>query len=158
MAEIVPTQKKAAVPLDECGLAAVAEIIGDRWKLLIIREVFYGVRRFDDIRSDIGIPRSVLSQRLAALVTDGLLDRKTYQEAGQRARAEYHFSASGRDLLLPLAALWQWSYRHTDRQSTGLALQQKSTGAKLMVGLVPVDGRIPPDDIAVEITRARSAD
>ncbi len=144
-----PNRKTAPIPLDECGLSAAADIVGDRWILLIIREVFYGVTRFDDIRADLGIPRSVLSQRLARLIDDGMLVRVAYQQEGQRKRFEYQLTRKCADFLLPIAALWQWAEAHLDRKPSGLQLRQRSTGAELRVGLAPVSARIPADDVAV---------
>jgi DNA-binding HxlR family transcriptional regulator len=148
----LPSRKSSPIPLDDCGLAAASKIIGDRWNLLIIREVFYDVRRFDDIRNDLGIPRSVLSQRLSKLVDDDILQAVAYREEGQRKRSEYHLTKKGADLLLPLTALWQWAEKHLDGQSAGLRLTQKSTGADLVVGLVPVDDVLEAKDIDISVS------
>ena len=82
--------------------------IGDRWTLLILRSAFWGVRRFDDFQADIDVPRSVLSNRLAALVESGIMERREYREAGQRARIEYPLTRMGQALGLPFMAMTAW--------------------------------------------------
>lgn len=139
------------VPLDRCGLAAASDLLGDRWKLLILRDLFYGIRRFGDLQRDISIPRSILSQRLSELVADGILKRSEYREEGQRTRLEYDLTAKGADLLLPLLALWQWAEKHVEGKSAGLTLKQRTTGAELVVGFVPRGQRIPPGDVTYEL-------
>lgn len=64
-------------------------MVGERWSLLILREAFYGNRRFEQFQQRIGVARNLLTSRLATLVEHGILDRETYQEPGQRARQEY---------------------------------------------------------------------
>jgi DNA-binding HxlR family transcriptional regulator len=89
-------------------MALACDLLGDRWTMLIIREAFYGVSRFDDLQSDLGIPRGMLSDRLKKLVNLGILERRPYREGTARARAEYHLGARGADLGIPLIALMQW--------------------------------------------------
>ena len=67
-----------------CSVARTLERIGDRWTMLIIRDAFLGVRRFDDFQRDLGVARNVLSDRLARLVDEGLLERHRYQERPER--------------------------------------------------------------------------
>ena len=74
--------RSAPVPRDQCGMALACDLLGDRWTMLIIREAFYGVTRFDDLRSDLGIPRGVLSSRLRGLVDRGVLETRPYREQG----------------------------------------------------------------------------
>ncbi|MFB4281452.1 MULTISPECIES: winged helix-turn-helix transcriptional regulator [unclassified Nonomuraea] len=94
----------------DCALASALEVIGERWTLLVIRDAMYGVRRFGDFQAHLDIPRAVLSQRLAALVEAGLLERRRYQDAPPRD--EYLLTPVGRELWQPLLALGQWSDRH----------------------------------------------
>jgi DNA-binding HxlR family transcriptional regulator len=152
---LTPSQnrKSSPVPLDDCGLVAAAKLLGDRWKILILREIIYQVSRFDDIRDEISIPRSVLSNRLAELVNEGILKRSEYREEGQRMRFEYLLTSKGAELLLPLAALWQWSEKHIEGKSSGLVLKQKSTGSSLVVGLVPTGSNVTMDDVTYEVKK-----
>ncbi|MBV8767918.1 MAG: helix-turn-helix transcriptional regulator, partial [Hyphomicrobiales bacterium] len=100
MAEI-PLRHRSPVSLRDCNLSKSFELIGDRWTLLILRSAFWGLRRFDDFQADIDVPRSVLSNRLAALVESGIMERREYREAGQRARIEYPLTRMGQALGLP---------------------------------------------------------
>jgi DNA-binding HxlR family transcriptional regulator len=70
---------------EDCALARALEIVGERWTLLIVRDAFYGVRRFSDFRDHLGIPRAVLTDRLNLLVEQGILERS----AGASGRDEY---------------------------------------------------------------------
>lgn len=93
-------------------MAQTLEIIGERWSLLVLREVFLGVRRFAAIQAATGAPRAVLTRRLETLVAAGVLQRRAYREAGTRARHEYRLTPAGRELQPVLTALMQWGDRH----------------------------------------------
>lgn len=95
-----------------CTIGAAVGIIGERATFLLLREAFNGVRRFDDMQRRTGMPRQVLSDRLARLVTEGLLRKVPYQESGQRRRDEYRLTAKGLDLYPVLVALMQWGDRY----------------------------------------------
>jgi DNA-binding HxlR family transcriptional regulator len=95
-----------------CTIGAAVGIIGERPTFLLLREAFDGVRRFDDMQRRTGMPRQVLSDRLARLVTEGLLRKVPYQESGQRRRDEYRLTAKGLDLYPVLVALMQWGDRY----------------------------------------------
>jgi len=100
-----------------CAIGAALEILGERATFLVLREAFNGVRRFDDMQRRTGIPRQVLSSRLARLVGEGLLRKVPYQEAGQRSRGEYRLTSKGLDLYLVLVALMQWGDQHAVGQA-----------------------------------------
>ena len=95
-----------------CAIGAAVDIIGERPKFLVLREAFNGVRRFDDMRRRTGMPRQVLSDRLARLVREDLLRKVPYQDAGQRTRHEYRLTSKGLDLYPVLVALMEWGDRH----------------------------------------------
>lgn len=95
-----------------CAIGAAVEIFGERAAFLVLREAFNGVRRFDDMQRRTGIPRQVLSSRLARLTEQGLLRKTLYQEAGQRSRGEYRLTSKGLDLYPVLVALMQWGDRY----------------------------------------------
>ena len=95
-----------------CAIGATVAIIGERSTFLVLREAFNGVRRFDDMRRRTGMPRQVLSGRLARLVQEGLLRKVPYQDAGQRARWEYRLTGKGLDLYPVLVALLEWGNQH----------------------------------------------
>ena len=93
-----------------CSVARTLEIVGERWTLLILRDAFLGVRRFDDFQRNLGIARNVLNTRLQRLVDAGLLERRRYQD--RPARYEYRLTDKGLDLWPALVALMQWGDRH----------------------------------------------
>ena len=93
-----------------CSIARTLETVGERWTLLIIRDVLLGVTRFDDIRRSLGIARNVLTDRLNKLVDAGILERAQYQT--QPARYEYQATQQGRELFPVLLALMHWGDRH----------------------------------------------
>jgi len=92
-----------------CSVARTLEVIGDRWTILILRDAFYGVRRFDDLRRRLGVARNILAERLNKLVAHGVLERRLYQD--RPARYEYRLTAKGRDLLPVLLTLTRWGDR-----------------------------------------------
>ena len=89
-----------------CSLARTLEIVGERWTLLILRDVFLGVRRFDDFQERLDVSRTVLAGRLQRLVEEGILSRDRYQERPDRY--EYTLTQKGRDLWPALNALRAW--------------------------------------------------
>jgi DNA-binding HxlR family transcriptional regulator len=91
-----------------CAIGAAVDILGDQATFLVLREAFNGVRRFADMQRRTGMPRQVLSSRLARLTDEGLLRKVRYQEAGQRGRDEYRLTSKGLDLYPVLVALMQW--------------------------------------------------
>jgi DNA-binding HxlR family transcriptional regulator len=95
-----------------CAIGAAVGIIGERQTFLVLREAFNGVRRFDDMQRRTAMPRQVLSQRLARLVTEGLLRKVPYQENGQRSRDEYRLTGKGLDLYPVLVSLMDWGDTH----------------------------------------------
>jgi len=109
--------KKSLSHLD-CAVAGTIDIIGDRWTLLIMRDVFMGVRRFDDFQSDLQISRNVLTDRLQRLVAEGVLKMIPYQD--NPPRHEYRLTDKGRDLLDLLLAVWRfgdkWTHADAERR------------------------------------------
>jgi DNA-binding HxlR family transcriptional regulator len=93
-----------------CSIAQALEIVGEWWTLLILRDAFFGVTRFDDWQRRLGIARNVLSARLETLVDEGILERRRYQE--HPPRDEYVLTRKGRDLAPVLEALRTWGDRY----------------------------------------------
>src|SRR5947209_18150506 len=79
-----------------CSVARTVEVLGDRWTLLVLRDIFNGIRRFADLSQHLGVARDVLAKRLATLVDQGLVHRVPYQEPGARTRYEYRLTDAGR--------------------------------------------------------------
>jgi DNA-binding HxlR family transcriptional regulator len=89
-----------------CSVARAVDILGDWWTPLVLREAYYGVRRFDDFQRHLGIGRNILTQRLHRLVDEGLLARRPYQE--RPVRHEYVLTDKGRDFFPVVAAIVRW--------------------------------------------------
>jgi DNA-binding HxlR family transcriptional regulator len=94
----------------ECSIADTLQIVGERWTLLVIRELIYGVRRFDGIVRNTGAARDILTARLRKLEAAGIVRRELYRE--HPARYEYHLTPAGRELSDVLAVLMRWGDRH----------------------------------------------
>ena len=93
-----------------CSVARTLDVVGEKWSLLVLREVFLGVHRFDEIARNTGAPRDVLAARLKTLVDAGVLRRVPYSE--HPPRAEYHATDSGRDLRPVILVLMAWGDRY----------------------------------------------
>jgi DNA-binding HxlR family transcriptional regulator len=116
-----------------CSVARALEIVGERWTLLIIRDVFLGLRRFDQFQESLGIARNVLTDRLNWLVGEGILERVRYSERPRRH--EYQLTPKGSDLLLPLTALRQWGDKYLSEKPPTL-VRRKNDKKPVVVGLV----------------------
>jgi DNA-binding HxlR family transcriptional regulator len=93
-----------------CSIASALEVVGERWSLLIVRDVFLGLRRFDEIQADLGIARNVLQTRLTRLLDQGVLERRLYRE--RPPRCEYRLTEKGLDLWPTVVALMKWGDRY----------------------------------------------
>jgi DNA-binding HxlR family transcriptional regulator len=93
-------------------VAQVLSLVGERWSLLVVREVALGLRRFNELEAATGAPRAVLSDRLRRLTDAGVLSTRPYQVPGSRARTEYVLTDAGYDLLPLLSAVSDWADRH----------------------------------------------
>jgi DNA-binding HxlR family transcriptional regulator len=99
-----------------CSIAAAMTVLGEKWSLLVVRELALGVHRFDDIQRNTGAPRDILANRLRKLEDEGVLERRQYQE--RPVRHSYHLTASGNELRPILLALSQWGERWTPQVNT----------------------------------------
>jgi DNA-binding HxlR family transcriptional regulator len=97
----------------DCSVAQALSVVGDRWTMLILKEAFMRVRRFEDFLERTGAPRPVLAERLKALVDDGVLEKRLYSERPDRF--EYRLTDKGRDLWPVLVSLLRWG----DKWMTG---------------------------------------
>jgi DNA-binding HxlR family transcriptional regulator len=98
--------------VENCPVGRAMEVLGEKWTFVVLREIFNGIRRFDDIREHTGMPRQVLADRLAALVDRDVLRRVPYREPGARVRYEYRLTGKGFDLYPILVALREWGDRY----------------------------------------------
>ncbi len=138
------------------GLTKVLEVVGERWSLLVVREVSLGLRRFDAIQSATGAPRTVLSDRLRRLTAAGILQTQTYQVPGSRPRLEYALSDAGFDLLPVLSALSDWGERHiASGAMPEIVYRHSGCGGRIAVGLFCECGQRtdPRDRLVAEVNR-----
>jgi len=91
-----------------CSLARTLEVVGERWTLLIVRDLFMGVQRFGELVDHLDIPRAMLSARLAALEREGIVVRQPYRTG----RDEFHLTTAGRELWPAVYALTAWGEQH----------------------------------------------
>ncbi|MEU8238792.1 helix-turn-helix domain-containing protein [Actinoplanes missouriensis] len=147
-----PTGKPAALDwsVDNCTLARAMEILGEKWTVVVLREVFNGVWRFDDMRVRTGIPRQVLTNRLAALVGHGVLRREPYREPGARVRHEYRLTEKGFDLYPMLIAVAEWGNRYlADPEGPPIRYAHRDCGAEIRVEMRCAAGHDVSDKRAV---------
>jgi len=93
-----------------CSIARTLELVGERWTILVLRDVFLGMRRFEEIQRDLGVARNVLAARLERLVREGILEKALYQE--HPPRHEYLLTDKGLDLWPVTVELLRWGDRH----------------------------------------------
>ena len=141
------------VPLDRCGMADTAEMLGDKWSLLILREVSYGVTRFDDLKRELAMSSATLSNRTARLIELGMLEKSTYREEGKRPRAQYTLTDLGRSFGMVLWAMMEWADTNLPKEKSPLDLVDPQTGKPLHLALVDDDGRVTPWDTAVPVVK-----
>lgn len=137
----------------DCSVAQCLEVVGEWWSMLIIRDVFLGVTRFDDLQARLGISRNTLQQRLGRLVEQGVLVKVPYQE--RPPRHDYRLTDRGRDLWPVLTAMRQWGDDHAAPQGPPLEVRHTACGevarAELRCGACG-EGVGPRD---VEVVRRR---
>jgi DNA-binding HxlR family transcriptional regulator len=113
----------------ECPIARSMAQIGDGWRILILRDVMLGFRRFDDFEADLGIAPNILTQRLASLVADGLLERRRYQR--RPPRYEYVPTDKAWDLWPIIVMLIRWGTKWLSPDGTTLEMVDRATGRRI---------------------------
>src|SRR5262249_17117690 len=128
-----------------CSIARAIEVGGERWTLLIIRDVLLGLHRFDELQESLGIARNVLTDRLNLLVDEGVLERVLYSERPERY--EYHLTKKGLDLNIALTALRQWGDEYISEQPPRLQLR-KTDKKPVVAAIVPKGTKsLRPDEL-----------
>jgi DNA-binding HxlR family transcriptional regulator len=117
-----------------CSVARALELVGERWTLLIVRDAFLGLRRFEQFQESLGIARNVLTDRLNRLVEEGILERVRYSERPERY--EYRLTPMGRDLNVALAGLRQWGDKYLSEKPPRV-LRRKADKKPVVAALVP---------------------
>ena len=130
-----------------CSLAQTLNVIGERWTLLILRDAFFGARRFSQFQRSLGIARNILSARLAALVEEGILERRV---TGEGASPEYFLTEAGLELQPILLSMTHWGDKHRPHpDGDRLVFTERATGDPVQpMGVFSADGRrLGPRDI-----------
>ncbi len=131
-----------------CTVALTLAQIGDRWTILILRELFYGASRFEEIHSVLQCPRNLLAERLKRLVDDEIVERSSYKAPGQRSRPAYGLTDRGRELFPVLLALMQWGDHHLARDVPPVVAEHSTCGGSVRAVLECEHGHhVPVDEI-----------
>lgn len=131
-----------------CHLARSLDVMGDWWSPLILRDLYVGVRRFDELVTDLGISRNLLTTRLARLVAGGVVRRERYQS--NPPRFEYHLTDAGRELVPILVALTSWGDRwQASEEGAPVLFRHRGCGEPLapIVSCGGCGERVGADDI-----------
>ncbi|MBW3665499.1 MAG: helix-turn-helix transcriptional regulator [Actinobacteria bacterium] len=141
------------VEAGDCSVTRTVDLLGDGWSVLVLRDVFNGVRRFDDLTAHLGISRSVLTDRLARLVDAGVLERRPYREPGDRERFEYRLTGKGRDLQTVLVALMDYGDRWLRHEDGGppVVLRHDECDTEVHARLVCDHGHVVTDRRTVRL-------
>jgi len=97
----------------QCPVAATLSVIGDHWSILIVRDLFFGMTRFDEFQTDLGIARNILADRLIKLVEEGII----YKDAATGSHAEYRLTEEGLALRKVLISMARWGEAHRPAKS-----------------------------------------
>jgi DNA-binding HxlR family transcriptional regulator len=112
-----------------CSIARALELVGERWTILVLRDVFLGVRRFDALQRNLGVARNVLAARLERLVAEGILEKVAYQERPQRY--EYVLTDKGLDFWPVMVELLQWGDRYAAKAGPPVVIRHRDCGGML---------------------------
>jgi len=127
-----PLASRGDVPLgDWCPMERALKLVGSRPALLLLRETFYGVSRFDQLWRRVGITEAVAAQRLRELVAAGVLEKQPYREPGQRTRFEYVLTPAGHDLMPVVLGLLQWGAAHAPQGDAPVVMTHVDCGAEV---------------------------
>lgn len=118
-------QKKSFSSM-QCPIAQSLDNVGEWWNILILRDAFYGMKRFDEFQTSLGIASSTLTRRLNGLVDSGLLER--YQYSSKPPRDEYHLTQRGRDFKSVLISLMDWGNQHFPPEQVTVVIADTETG------------------------------
>jgi DNA-binding HxlR family transcriptional regulator len=140
-----------------CSVARTLEIVGEKWALLAVREVFLGNRRFDEMVRRTGAPRDTLAARLRSLVSAGILDRRPYSE--HPARYEYRLTQAGLELYPVILTLMRWGDKHLADENGPPLVLEHACGHRLVPSVVceacgePVEARAARSAAAPAVSR-----
>ena len=140
------------VSTDNCPIGRTLDIIGTSWTLRVLREAFFGVRRFTDFQERLGISSALLTNRLSVLVDHAILARAVERRPGRRSQHEYRLTAKGRDLYPVLTALRQWGEQYElEPDERPIDVYHRDCGQLVTAQLICAAGH------PIEVTDARAA-
>lgn len=153
MLQGVLADRDAWSAVGRCPIEKAMGLVGTKSGMLIMREAYYGTTRFEDFWRRVGVTKAAASARLSDLVEAGLLERRPYQEPGQRVRDEYVLTEAGLDFMPVVWALFEWGRRHIPNDSP-LRLAHDSCGAYAAVEVRCDNGHlVPPDELVIRVAR-----
>ena len=131
-----------------CSIAASLTFLGEKWSLLVVRELSLGIHRFDEIRRNTGAPRDILADRLRKLEESGVLERRQYQE--RPVRFGYHLTAAGKELRPILLALSQWGEKWTEQTNFADWIHTCGTTLELVHTCKACGGEVTGSDLRMQ--------
>lgn len=132
-----------------CSVAQALDLIGEGWTILILREAFFGSRRFDEFQKQLGVARNILTVRLNKLCENGILEKRPIKDGAKRH--EYRLTAMGKDLYSVLIAITQWGDRWLRDSKAPVKFIERKTGKEVAeVTVFSEDGKkLKPRELAV---------
>ncbi len=124
-----------------CSLAQTLDIIGERWTLLILRDVFFGSRRFSQFERSLGIAKNILASRLSSLVEEGILEKREAEDGGH---CEYTLTKAGLELQPILLSMTHWGDKHRPNpRGKRIEFVERATGAPIKrMSVMSKEGRV----------------
>jgi DNA-binding HxlR family transcriptional regulator len=156
---VSPKPTRAPIDPGNCSIIGAVDALGDVWSILVLRELFLGIRRFNDIQGDLGISRSVLAARLARLVELGVVRPVPYQEPGDRVRHEYRPTRKGVGLLPLLVTLKTWGDENLNHGVETVRITERESGEDVRLEFRTASGKqVQPNQLIAQQISAGSAD
>lgn len=137
--QFIPEHK---FPVDVCGIFKITEILNDRWTILLLREAFYGVTKFNDFLENTGISKQVLTDHLKHLVQLEIFELSIYKEVGVRERKEYLLTKKGKSLNIVLLAMLESGGNFIEEGKDVVKVFDKSTDEELKLKLVDSSNQV----------------
>lgn len=139
MSNIIPDQRFS---VDTCGIFKIAEILNDSWTILLLREAFYGVTKFNDFLENTGISKQILSNRLKHLIQLEIFELSIYKEVGVRERKEYLLTKKGKSLNIVLIAMLESGSNFIEADKDVVKVFKKNSDDQLKLKLVDSSNQV----------------
>lgn len=139
MSNIITDQRFS---VDTCGIFKIAEILNDSWTILLLREAFYGVTKFNDFLENTGISKQILSNRLKHLIQLEIFELSIYKEVGVRERKEYLLTKKGKSLNIVLLAMLESGSNFIEADKDVVKVFKKNSDDQLKLKLVDSSNQI----------------